>query len=101
MITPAKLHLRDKSGSITAGGTAQDIYNPAHATTPDEAKHVFTFENISDTAMWLRFGKTAVADKGFYIPAGGYFEPPAGVVFAGKCSVLCATTGKKFLCNIA
>lgn len=88
--------LIDYSGSITAGGTAQDVYSDAAAP-----QNFVNFQNTSDTAMWIRFGKTAVADKGIYIPAGGYWEPPVGFIPSGRMSVLCATTGKKFLCNAA
>lgn len=96
MLTPPKQPLQDKSGTITTGGTAQNVYSKQ-----DSPKYHVDFQNISDTAMWIRFGKAAEADRGIYIPAGGYWEPPAGVMFDGPLSVLCATTGKKFLCNIA
>jgi hypothetical protein len=96
MITPPKQPLLDKSGSITDGGTAQDIF-----AANDSPRYYLHFHNISDTAMWLRFGADAVADKGFYLAPGMVFETQSGVMFGGKLSVLCATTGKKFLCNIA
>jgi hypothetical protein len=95
MLNPKHQPAVDKSGSITAGGTAQDVYSKQDAPT-----YWINFQNISDTAMWIRFGKTATADKGIYIPAGGYWEPPAGILPGGNLSVLCATTGKKFLCNL-
>ena len=59
------------------------------------------FQNVSDTAMTIDFGVAAVADTGILIPAGTAWEPPSGYIFDGKLSVLCATTGKKFVCKIA
>jgi hypothetical protein len=88
--------LKDYSGTISSGGTAQDVYSDSQ--TP---KAFVNFQNTSDTAMWIRFGAVAVADKGIYIPAGGYWEPPVGFLPSGRMSVLCATTGKTFLCNVA
>lgn len=96
MFTPSHCKLRNKSGTITAGGTAQNVY-----TEQDAPKVYLVFQNISDTAMTIDFDVNAVADTGILIPAGTSWEPPAGYIFSGRLSVLCATTGKKFVCKIA
>ena len=38
---------------------------------------------------------------GIQVKAGEAYEPPAGIMFKGRMSVLCATTGKKFVCKTA
>lgn len=79
----------DGAGTITAGGTAQEIFNPN-----SERKGVF-FYNESDTNMRVSFGgDTASASKGFLVVPNYYWEPPA--VPQGRMTVYCATTGKAF-----
>jgi len=96
MFTPAKHPLKDKSGAITAGGTAQEAY-----AKNDAPKYYCLFQNNSDTVMYIDFGIPATADTGIKIAAGVAWEPPGGVIFAGALSVLCATTGKKYCCKTA
>lgn len=86
----------DRSTTITAGGTAQDVY-----TAGEEPKAGFEFFNTSDTVMYLDFDKDATTSKGIPVPAGSsYYMPgPGGVVPSGRMSVLCATTGKTFVCK--
>ena len=96
MLTPVHQPLINRSGSITTGGTAQDVYGPA-----DAPKYYVHFRNISDTDMTIDFDAVAVADRGILVKAGEAFEPPAGIMFKGKLSVLCASTGKKFVCKTA
>lgn len=90
------LPFTDRSGTIAAGGTAQDVY-----TAEQAPKRGFEFYNTSDTAMIIDFGRTAVAATGIPVPAGAcHYQPgPAGVVPTGRMSVLCATTGKTFTCK--
>lgn len=96
MFTPVHHPLLNRSGSITAGGTAQNVYAPA-----DAPKYHLHFRNISDTDMWIDFDRDAAADAGIQVKAGEAYEPPAGIMFKGRMSVLCATTGKKFVCKTA
>lgn len=82
----------DNSGSITLGATAQTV------AAANARRSYFFFLNISDTDMWLNFGATAVADQpSIKILAGGFYEPL--VVPLNLVSVICATTGKKFVCK--
>lgn len=96
MLTPSKTVLRNKSGTITTGGTAQDVYDKR-----DGPKYYFLFQNISDTAMFIDFGRTATSTSSIKLGPGEAWEPPAGVIFTGNLSVLCATTGKAFVCKLA
>jgi hypothetical protein len=84
----------DRSTSITAGGTAQDVY-----TANQQPKAGWEFVNNSDTVMYLDFDKDATTSKGIPVQAGqSYYMPgPAGVIPSGRLSVLCATTGKTFV----
>ena len=80
----------DLSGTITTGGTAQNISASLLANG-------FAFQNVSDTDMWIRIGGTAAADSpSMKIPAGALYETPANERPNGQVSVICATTGKKF-----
>jgi hypothetical protein len=88
----------DRSGIIAAGGTAQDVY-----TADDSAViqcGVF-FQNTSDTDMWINFGADAVVNAARLIVAGASYENPLGYIPGGRLSVLCATTGKTFVCKTA
>lgn len=96
MITQLHTPLINRSSTITAGGTAQNVY-----AQKDAPKHYLLFQNVSDTAMTIDFDRVAVAGTGILVAAGLAWEPPAGVMFGGYLSVLCATTGKAFVCKTA
>lgn len=96
MITPINTKLKNRSGSITAGGTAQDVYGDN-----DSPKHYIGMQNNSDTVMYFDFGRTATAATSFKLAPGSAWENPAGVMFYGRLSILCATTGKEFVCKTA
>lgn len=97
MLTPHHQPLLDWSGTIAAGGTAQNLFE-----ANDSPRFYFLFQNTSDTEMRLDWGsKLATADKSILIAAGAAWEPPAGVMFHGPASVFCATTGKTFVCKTA
>ena len=88
---PTQGNFTDRSGSITTGGTAQEV--AAVLTT----RKYFLFQNHSDTVMWLNFGVTAVADQpSIQIPVGGSFTMDGSFCSTQSVSVICATTGKKF-----
>lgn len=86
----------DRSGAITTGGTAQDIY-PSDETP----KNYIGLQNKSDTVMYFDFDRPATADTGYDLVAGAAWENPPGIVPRGRLSILCATTGKKFVCKTA
>ena len=93
---PQLFPLRNFSGTITAGGTAQNVYTPATAPKVNGV----LFQNVSDTDMTIDFDQDAVAGTGILVAAGLAYQTPEGFVFSGKLSVLCATTGKAFVCKI-
>jgi hypothetical protein len=96
MLTISHVPAQNRSGSIDAGGTAQDVY-----TAEQQPRYGFEFYNTSDTAMYLDWDTDATAANGVPVPAGGsfYLPGPGGVVPHGRMSVLCATTGKTFTCK--
>jgi hypothetical protein len=96
MLTPAHIILNNKSGTITTGGTSQVVW-----TAQDQPRYYCLFQNVSDTDMTIEFKKPAVAGTGILIKAGVSWEPPAGIMFEGPMSVICATTGKAFVAKIA
>lgn len=93
---PILLPLKNYSGTITAGGTAQDVYADNQAP-----KSYFLFQNVSDTDMTIDFGITAVEGTGILVKSGLAYEMPRFAMFTGRLSVLCATTGKAFVCKTA
>ena len=85
----------DGGGTITAGGTAQQV---AAAKT---GRKWFNFQNTSDTRMWLNMrGDTAVAaSPSFIVEPGAGYESSAAFCTNTAISVICATTGKAFSYN--
>lgn len=81
----------DASGDITEGGTAQQVL------AADENRLFFEFFNFSDTDMYLEFGATATVDSIRVGKNGGYYGPR--IAPTNAVSVLCATTGKRFVCK--
>lgn len=84
----------DGSGTITAGGTAQNLF--AGATPP----HGFILCNPDPSeALWFPLSTTAVANgqgSMALAPSGGVFITPPGMVPFHAISVVAATTGHKF-----
>jgi len=77
----------DRSGSITTGGTAQNV---AGANT---SRRGLDFQNTSDTEMRVtENGTSATAATGYLVAAGGRFNARTNRAI----SVFCATTGKTF-----
>jgi len=96
MPTISHVPATNRSGSIAAGGTAQNVY-----TADQQPRFGFEFYNTSDTVMYLDWDTDATAANGVPVPAGGSYYLPGsgGVVPKGRMSVLCATTGKTFTCK--
>ena len=79
----------DRSGSITTGGTAQQL------AASNTARRSLTGQNISTGDLWINeTGGTAAADT------AGSFKIPAGATFSVSTnraiSIVGATTGQKF-----
>jgi len=84
----------DASSTITTGGTAQTIL------AANSARTGISFQNISDTDMYLNTTGIATAGVGSYlIKAGGTYVTDYGAKDSQAVSLLCATTGKDFTCK--
>ena len=83
--------LTDRSGSITTGGTAQQLM-AANAT-----RRGWYIQNNSDTVMWVSdVGTAAATQPSLKLLPDAYYEPPQSGVDNGAISLFCATTGKTF-----
>lgn len=90
------IELTDRSGTITAGGTAQT------AAAANLARRYLVLQNVSDTIMWYNFGATAVANQpSFSLPAGARVEWSGQFIPTGAISVIGGTTGRAFTCKEA
>jgi hypothetical protein len=80
-----------RSGTITAGGTAQ-VLMPANAS-----RRGYVLQNQSVGDLYINEIGTAAADQtSMRVPAGGYFTPPSQQSSTGAVSVFGATTGQAF-----
>lgn len=96
-VSSAAFARTDKSGTITAGNTAQDVFAAAAAV------HGFYFQNLSTVNMWIRDdGTAASAGAGsILVPAnGGYYESPPLSTPTAKLSVFCATTSSAYTSKV-
>lgn len=84
--------LRNGSGTIASGGTAQQVFAAC------ESRTYLLVQNLSDTVMYLDFGTDAAAAAGSILLAanGGSYECPADFCPTQRVSIFCATTGKAF-----
>ncbi len=83
--------LTDRSGTITTGGTAQQL------AAAMAARRYFLLQNNSDTGAWFNFGVVAVASQpSIFLAAGASYENPAHFCPSGFVSIIGATTGKIF-----
>ena len=91
-LEPASGTLTDRSGSVTAGGTAQEV------AAANSSRKYFFIQNVSDIDLWIDFGATAVADQpSIRLSPGASFEmTSSGGVSTQSVSLIGATTGKKF-----
>lgn len=84
--------LTNRSGSITLGGTAQQL---AAANT---ARRYLFVQNISAGDLWINFTTTAVADQpSIQMPSGATFDMEGSFVSTEAISIIGATTGQKFV----
>ncbi len=103
--TAVNVTMNNCSGTITAGGTAQNVF------TAGATKHGFIIQSLPDVnePMWISFTTTAASEgAASYILnpgtnsenlAGGSFTSPVGMGTSGAVSIVSATTGKKYSCT--
>jgi hypothetical protein len=90
-VAPVAGVLTDRSGTITTGGTRQQLA-PGNAS-----RKYFLIENLSTGDLWINFGVAAVAGQpSIKIPAGAGFVMESGFVSNQAIDVLGATTAQAF-----
>jgi hypothetical protein len=88
--------LVDRSGSITVGGTSQQL-----AAAKSQRQHLF-IQNLSSENLWINFGVAAVADQPSIRiePGASYVAGPreheGEYVTPLAVNIIGATTGSKF-----
>lgn len=92
-VTPASATLTDRSGSITAGATAQQL------AASNTARKGWRLQNTSTGDLWFNDTGNAASIGGagsFKVAAGGYYETPNGGASQTAISIYGATTGQTF-----
>jgi hypothetical protein len=91
-VVPAAGALVDRSGTITAGGTAQQL------AAANASRIGFSVQNLSTTAdLWINsLGTAAAVQPSIKLSPGAYFETPPGYGAVGAVSIFGATTGLAF-----
>lgn len=81
----------DRSGTITAGGTAQQL------AASNSSRRYLLIQNQSTGNLYIRFTGTAAADQtSLRIAAGDYWESPPHYCPTSAVSIIGATAGQAF-----
>lgn len=82
----------NRSGTLTAGGTAQQVM------ATNVARRYLLVQNVSAGDLWLNFGSTAVqAQPSVKLPPDAALVMEAGFVSTELVSIIGATTGQAFV----
>jgi hypothetical protein len=93
-IVPGGGSLTDRSGTIAAGATSQQV------AAAQSTRRYLIFVNCSDTTMWINFGVAAVADQpSIPVVTMGSYVFEASFVSTQAVHVICATIGKSYTCK--
>lgn len=83
--------LTDRSGTITAGGTAQQ------AMAANASRLGFSIQNLSTGDLWINpLGTAAAAQPSIKLASGVYYETPHSFGAVGAISIFGATTGQAY-----
>ncbi|RKR46334.1 hypothetical protein B0G82_4017 [Paraburkholderia sp. BL17N1] len=91
--TPAPAALTDRSSSITAGGTAQQL------AAANAARRGWRLQNTSTGDLWFNDTGNAASIAGagsFKVASGGYYETPNGGASQSAISIYGATVAQSF-----
>jgi hypothetical protein len=85
----------DRSGTITTGGTAQDI---VPAGPPTLVRTGFSLDNLSSGDLFINVGAAAslTLPGSILIPSRSLYETPPTSKPQGRVSIIGATTGQAF-----
>ena len=91
VVSPAVATYVNRSGTITAGGTAQQL------AALNASRRGFFIQNNSTGDLWFSLVGTAVQSQpSFKIVAGALYESPYGGGATGAISIIGATTAQAF-----
>jgi len=82
--------LTDRSGTVTAGGTAQQLM------AANSSRRGFSVQNNSNGALTISSVGTASTTAGMILQPGQLYEAPITGVPTTAISILGATTGQRF-----
>ena len=90
--------MRDISGTITLGGTAQPLFNPQG----QPYKGWWLRNNSTSASIWINENGTAsAAQPSFEIKVGELYESPPNIGFmAETLSIFCSTTSVPFTARV-
>jgi len=90
-VSTAPVTWTNRSGTITTGGTAQQLA-PANL-----ARKGFFIQNVSAGDLWFNSEATAVLNQpSIKLIAGAYYESPVGLPPSGAISIIGATTAQAY-----
>jgi hypothetical protein len=91
-VAPTRGALTDHSGTITVGGTSQQL------AVANAARSHFEIQNLSDQPLYVNFGAAATIESDSFriAPGGVYFNPPQYCP-NGTITIIGGTTGQKFV----
>ena len=83
--------LTDRSGTITTGGTAQQL------AAANPSRRYIIIQNVSTAALWIDFGVNAVQDQpSLKLVADGSFVMEGDFVDTQSISIIGGTTAQAF-----
>lgn len=82
--------LTSSGGSVTTGGTAQQVF------AANAARKYLIVQNTSTGNLYVAFGVTATAANGILLPANASYVMEDTYVSTQSVSILGATTGQTF-----
>lgn len=88
---PGQGALNDYSGSITTASTSYNIVNA------NASRRYALVQNISDTGMWLNIGAAATTTNSIFLASNSGIVWESGFLPTATLSILCTTSGKRFV----
>jgi hypothetical protein len=90
-ITSAEAKTKNASGTITAGGTAQELM------AANKGRGGFWIQNVSAGDLWINeLGTAAATQPSMKLAAGALYESAVTGCTANAISIFGATTGQAF-----
>lgn len=88
---PVNGALNDYSGSITTASTSYNVVGT------NASRRYALVQNISDTGMWLNIGAAATTTNSIFLASNSGIVWESGFLPTATLSILCTTSGKRFV----